>query len=227
MEQKPYTDANYRTTMRHLLVLSILTVTYSVYFSLWKREMTMEKKTMITGCISWGVLVRQRGMWTPNSKALPRHPLKSQIWLFWPVQPVRFYLFIFFFISLSHFCYFSLFPDLVFHSCPSSFILTAPVHCRLSSPANGANPHLPLYLQLLPSRKQDTQMAERPPSCKGAGSEMRFREQKAQRSFCFGLSGILDIGKCCTMQQCCCTATRQRRCIGCSFWETPLWVNMW
>lgn len=66
-------------------------------------------------------------------------------------------------------------------SCLSSSILIAPVHCRLSSPEKGANPHLPPYLQLLPSRNQDTQMAERLPSCKETGFKIRFREQKAQR----------------------------------------------
>lgn len=45
--------------------------------------------------------------------------------------------------------------------------------------ANGANPHLPLHLQSLPSRKQDTQKAERALSCRE--TKMTFREQKAQR----------------------------------------------
>lgn len=69
-EQNPYRDVNYRTTMRHLLVSSILKIIYSdIFFYLWKCEMTMEDKSMTTGCISWGVLVRQRGMWTSSCKA--------------------------------------------------------------------------------------------------------------------------------------------------------------
>uniref|UniRef100_A0A8C5JS20 Uncharacterized protein n=1 Tax=Junco hyemalis TaxID=40217 RepID=A0A8C5JS20_JUNHY len=67
-----------------------------------------------------------------------RHPLKSQILLFSPVQPARFYLFIFFFVSSSHFYYFSLCPDLFLHCAllPLLSILMASVHCRLLSPAN-------------------------------------------------------------------------------------------
>uniref|UniRef100_A0A8D2MQS3 Uncharacterized protein n=1 Tax=Zonotrichia albicollis TaxID=44394 RepID=A0A8D2MQS3_ZONAL len=76
-------------------------------------------------------------------QVLPRHPLKSRILLFSPVQPARFYLFIFFFVSSSHFYYFSLCPDLFLHCAllPLLSILMASVHCRLLSPANdGSNP---------------------------------------------------------------------------------------
>lgn len=112
-------------------------------------------------------------------------------------------------------------------SCLSSSILIAPVHCRLSSPEKGANPHLPPYLQLLPSRIRTPKWQRDSHHAKRQALKLDSENRKLRGSPCFGLNGILDIGERCTTQQCHCTAIRQRRCVGSSFWETPFWVNMW
>lgn len=179
MEQNPYADVNYRKTMSFFSIFFTYNHIFWCLFSLWKCEMTMERKTVTRGCVSWGVLVRQKGIWTPNCKVL--------LGILWNLKYYSFHLYsLQAFISLSSFLSlhltFATFRCVLIStvlSCLSFSILMAPVHCRLSSP--GVNPHLPLHLQLLPSRKQDTQMAERPPSRKERGLKIRFREQKAQR----------------------------------------------
>lgn len=95
---------------------------------------------------------------------------------------MRLSLFIFFYV----FILFYSFSCFLIYSSTAFLSLFIYPHCVLywvpSPPAKGAAPHLPIYLVLFPSRKQDTQMAKRPPLCKGIHSEMRFREQKVQRS---------------------------------------------